>query len=173
MEAHLLRALEERGFLARVVSIDRLRDLEEEIEGRHRGGAFDEEFYQEDLTNFVFDLPASIPGARSLIVVSVRQPVVRFTFSWKGERVPVIVPPTYLHWEATDRQAEERLDRVLGAVGYRVAPMLVPKKLLAVRSGLAEYGRNNVTYIPGRGSFHRLVVFCSNMPCEDLSLIHI
>ena len=167
MEALLLRALEERGYVGRVVSIDRLRDLEDEIEGRHRGGAFDEGFYQDNLTNFVFDLPESIPGARSLIVVSVRQPVVRFTFSWKGERVPVVVPPTYLHWAATDRQVEDFLDRVLSAGGYRVATMLVPKKLLAVRSGLAEYGRNNITYVPGRGSFHRLVALCSNMPCED------
>jgi epoxyqueuosine reductase len=100
-------------------------------------------------------------------VVAVRQPQIRFTFTWKGKRIPVIVPPTYLHWQATDRRVEKMLAKVLEAESYRVAPALLPKKLLAVRSGLADYGRNNVTYVPGMGSFHRLAVFYSDLPCEE------
>ena len=40
------------------------------------------------------------------------------------------------------------------------------KSFLAVRSGLAAYGRNNVTYVTGLGSFHRLSAFYSDMPCD-------
>ena len=47
-----------------------------------------------------------------------------------------------------------------------MAPAEVPKKLLAVRSGLAAYGRNNITYVSGMGSFHRLVAFISDLPCN-------
>jgi epoxyqueuosine reductase len=32
---------------------------------------------------------------------------------------------------------------------------------------LAEYGRNNISYIPGLGSFHRLVAFYSDFPCVE------
>jgi epoxyqueuosine reductase len=41
----------------------------------------------------------------------------------------------------------------------------LPWKLLAVRSGLARYGKNNITYISGLGSFYRLVAFVSDLPC--------
>jgi len=36
-----------------------------------------------------------------------------------------------------------------------------------VRSGLAEYGRNNVCYVDGMGSFLTLVAYLSDVPCID------
>jgi len=39
-------------------------------------------------------------------------------------------------------------------------------KLLAVRSGLGSYGRNNICYIQDSGSFCRLVAFYTDYPCE-------
>jgi len=56
---------------------------------------------------------------------------------------------------------------ILEPSGYRVVLANLPKKLTAVRSGLAAYGKTNVTYIPGMGSFHRLVVLWSDLPCEQ------
>jgi epoxyqueuosine reductase len=35
-----------------------------------------------------------------------------------------------------------------------------------VRSGLASYGRNNITYVEGWGSYVRLTGFYSDLPCE-------
>jgi epoxyqueuosine reductase len=167
LKARLLRALEEREYSGRVVSVQHLDDLKEDIESKHCRGAFDEAFYHERLTGFVFEPSESLPQARSLIVVAVRQPQIRFTFTWQGSRIPAVVPPTYLHWRETDRQVEETLAGLLQPDGYQVVQALLPKKLLAVRSGLAEYGRNNITYVPGLGSFHRLVVFYSDLPCEE------
>jgi len=159
--------LEEQGCQARIVSIQHLRDLQEEIEGRHGQGLFDEEFYQERLAGFAFSPPDSLPGARSLIVVAVPQPQFRVIFTWKGKRVPLIVPPTYLYSRETDKQVEDLLAGILVPAEYHVARATVPKKLLAVRSGLGEYGKNNICYIPGMGSFHRLVAFYSDLPCQE------
>ena len=36
-----------------------------------------------------------------------------------------------------------------------------------MRSGLAEYGRNNITYVPGMGSFHRLTTLYSDFPADE------
>jgi epoxyqueuosine reductase len=47
-----------------------------------------------------------------------------------------------------------------------VKKVRLPEKLLAVRGGLAQYGKNNITYVNGSGSFHRPVVFVSDFPCE-------
>lgn len=47
MDAHLLSALEKNGYQWRIVSISHLDELHEEIEGPHRQGLYDEEFYFE------------------------------------------------------------------------------------------------------------------------------
>lgn len=167
MEKTLIHQLEERGYQGRIVSIRRLHDLQEAFEGSYRQGLLDEEFYQERLTGFVFRPPDDMPEARSLIVVAFRDPQVRFTFSWGGEHIPLIVPPTYLHWREKDKQVDRILTELLEPEGYRVVQAVVPKKLLAVRSGLAVYGKNNITYVAGLGSFHRLAAFCSDLPCEQ------
>jgi len=150
-----------------VVSAHRLHELQEGIETHHRQGLLDETLFRKYLSNFVFSLPDSLPEARSLIVVAVPDPQIRFTFTWNGKRIPLIVPPTYLHWQRTDQRAEDALVEILEPVSYRVAKATLPKKLLAVRSGLAAYGKNNITYVPGLGSFHRLVVFYSDLPCKQ------
>jgi len=166
MENALIRRLEALGYQASVVSIRRLHDLQEAIDGARTRGDLDIAFYQERLTRFVFSPPGDLPEARSLIVVAYRDPPVSFSFGREGESLSLVVPPTYLHWREKDRRVEGLLTELLEAHGYRVAPVTVPKKLLAVCSGLAEYGKNNVTYIEGMGSFYRLATFCSDLPRE-------
>ncbi len=159
--------LEERGYKGSIVSIQHLRDLQEEIEGHYRQGLFAEEFYQTWITSFTFSPPDSLPGARSLILVAFPQPQARVTFNWNGKPVSFIVPPTYLHGQETDKQVEDLLTEVLSPQRYQVARGTLPMKLLAVRSGLGVYGRNNICYVPGMGSFHRLVAFYSDFPCHE------
>jgi len=166
MSEELFSQLEERGYKGRVVAIQHLGDLQEEIEGRYKQGLFDEEFYQEWLTGFAFSPPDSLPEARSMIVVAVPQPQTRVTFTWDGEPVRFIIPPTYFEQE-TGNRVREFLARVLEPAGYRVAEAVLPKKLLAVRSGLAAYGKNNISYVPGMGSFFGLVAVYSDLPAQE------
>jgi len=167
MTAQLLDQLQEHGYAGRIVPIHHLRDLEEEIQARYEQGLVDPELYQIYLTGFAFHPPESLPDARSLIVVAVPQPQCRITFTWRGEPVPTIVPPTYLHGRETNAQAGDTLARLLEPAGYRTVKASLPVKLLAVRSGLAAYGKNNITYVPGLGSFHRLAAFYSDLPCTE------
>lgn len=163
----LLERLASQGFPARIVSIRHLADLRDAIEARHQEGSLDEEFYRERLTSFQFCPPDDLPGARSLIVLAYRDPLVRFTFRWKGQPVVVSVPPTYLHAVQKEKQIESLLAEELARTGHRLAPALLPEKLLSVRCGLAAYGRNNITFVEGMGSYQRPVVFYSDLPCED------
>jgi epoxyqueuosine reductase len=167
MAEELFSQLEERGYKGRIVSIQHLGDLQGEIEGHYRQGLFDEEFYQTWITRFAFSPPDSLPGARSLIVVAIPQPQVRVVFTWNAERRPLIIPPTYVGYEETNKQVEDLLAGILGPAGYRVAQATLPIKLLAVRSGLGAYGKNNICYVPGMGSFHQLAAFYSDLPCPE------
>ena len=43
----------------------------------------------------------------------------------------------------------------------------LPQKRIAARSGLADYGKNNICYVEGMGSLIELFCFISDMPCPD------
>jgi epoxyqueuosine reductase len=163
MSEELLSQLAEGGYQGRIVSIAHLGALQEELEGHYKQGRVDPELYRTYLAKFSFSPPEDLPATRSIIVVAVPQPQTRVTFTWDGEAVQYIIPPTYLERE-TESQAWELLTQVLEPPGYRVAKAILPKKLLAVRSGLAAYGKSNITYVPGMGSFHGLVVAFSDLP---------
>jgi epoxyqueuosine reductase len=158
--------LKRLGFHTRVVPVRHLAELGRAIEDQHGQGFFDEGFFQERLTGFGFGPPEALPHATSLIAVGYADPHVRFTFTWEGERIPVIVPATYLHFLERDKRTRETIEAVLTPEGYSVVEARVPKKLLAVRSGLARYGRNNITYCGEMGSYYRLAALFSDMPCE-------
>ncbi len=110
-----------------------------------------------------------IGDPRSLIAVAVPDRPVRFRFHFPQGMLAVRVPPTYIHEERGDRAVEERLREVLAPFGFTAARARGPEKAMLTRSDLGRYGRNNVTYVPGMGSYHRPVVLVSDLPCEEAS----
>lgn len=160
----LQERLQARGYKARIVSIAHVADLQEEIGTHRRKGLLDTSLYDEYLASFEFGCRDTFQGARSLIIVSIPQPMVRVVFVRGGASYPVIIPPTY--YTPADDQVLDLLVGCLGPQGYWFKSIRLPEKLLAVRSGLARYGKNNITYVEGMGSFHRPVVFVSDLPCR-------
>jgi epoxyqueuosine reductase len=163
----VLSGLEELGYRGGVLSVRNLTQLQADIEGPRRDGLVNEVIYEQYLSSFEWEPPASLARAKSIFVVSAPDPPVRITFTWHEKPIPVVVPPTYLHWRDVDRRVEQALGEVLEQSGHRVVLANLPKKLTAVRSGLAAYGKNNIAYVPGLGSFHRPVVLWSDIPCEE------
>jgi epoxyqueuosine reductase len=161
----LISALEQNGYRGKIVSVEHLGNLKNDIDTLHRQGLFDAEFVAEELSGFDFTLPDGIPRAKSLIIAAAPQPQVRVTFTLEDKELPCIIPPTYRY--ATDRKIENLLRTHLEPADFHVQMTMIPRKLLAVRSGLAQYGKNNITYIEGLGSFFRLVTFVSDLPCPE------
>jgi epoxyqueuosine reductase len=159
--------LRQRGYPARQVAVEHARELQAEFEERHEQGLFDEEFYQECLTGFSFAPPAELPGARSLIVAAIPRPQTQAIFNWRGQRQALIIPPTYTHYRETTQAWLDLVAGLLAPFGYHAARSGLPLKLLAVRSGLASYGRNNITYVPGLGSFLQLVAAYTDLECVE------
>jgi epoxyqueuosine reductase len=140
-----------------------LSEAQDELTQRYHEGLFDEEYYQERLTAFEFNPTAYLEGAQSVVIVAVPQPIVVVMFECQDAEVPVVIPPTYD--TRVNTVLKNHLDEIIGPEGYRCIPALLPLKLFAVRSGLVQYGRNNICYMPGKGSFYRLVAFISDLPC--------
>lgn len=133
MERELFSQLEERGYQGRIVSIKYLDDLRAGIEGHRERGFLDDELYQKWLTRFVFSPSNDLPGAKSLIVVAVPQPLYRILFTWEGQTRPFLIPPTYVGYNETKKRVGELLAQILGPQGYRVEKATLPEKLLAVQ----------------------------------------
>ena len=161
----LNESLVTQGYLAKIVSIERVEELKKEILNDHQRGLLDPDIYDGYLASFDFTCHRKFKDAQSLIIVSAPQPQIQVTFARKEKSYPVIIPPTYSF--GTDDDVENLLKAYLQPRGYRLKKVRLPEKLLAVRSGLAHYGKNNITYVKGTGSFHRPVVFISDVPCAQ------
>jgi len=155
-----------RGFQARIVSASHLPQLQKEIEYLRGHALLDSQFYRDRLAWFNFQVPEDLPKARSLIVVAVPRPQTRAIFVWNGRRRPLIIPPTYTADDGITKQVGDFLAGILGERGYASSGTALPLKLLAARSGLVQYGRNNICYVSGLGSFFQLVAVYSDLPCE-------
>ncbi|MGD1147996.1 MAG: 4Fe-4S double cluster binding domain-containing protein [Thermoanaerobaculaceae bacterium] len=156
-------------FVHSVVPATRRDDLRQEIEGAHEAGLLSDLIFRSYRRIFDCPLPDACAGARSLIVGALPHPQSRVAFTWRGSRFTVLVPPSYIrHWQLT-RQAEDTLNERLAPLGHWARFARVPQKALTVHSGLALYGRNNIVYVPGLGSFHMLVSYYSSLPCEEES----
>lgn len=156
-------ALKSRGYKGSIVSVERLKKIHEEISRLREGGLLDLEFYQERLSFLNFT--PSFPDAKIIILAASPQPQKLVSFSFGGRSYSFIVPPTYSH--ETDSTVEGILRNILEPEGCHILWASLPEKLLAVHSGLAEYGRNNIAYIPGMGSFFRLVAYFSDFPAQE------
>jgi len=157
--------LNARGYYARTVLVSHVDELKKEIALKYEMGFLDDTFFQERLTSFQWDPLTIMKEAESILLIAVPQPVIALIFHWQGVDHVVNIPPTYD--VSVNTALKDYLEDILRPEGYHLASLLLPLKLLIVRCGLAAYGRNNICYIKGKGSFFRLMAFITDLPCIE------
>ena len=117
------------------------------------------------------DSPGTDSDIRSIIIVaSPSSSSVKIIFTWQGDKIPLTLPAGYIDNTTAPEKIGNYLNKSLNPVGYYIkAKPGLPRKLLAVRSGLGLYGRNNLCYVDGMGSFLNLSPYLSNIPCTEES----
>ncbi len=126
-----LQHLEKNGCFGSVVSIDHLDELGQEIRSLHDDGLMHDDIYNYTGTERPYHtprVPTSLPGARSIIIVTTPQPMVRTTFNWQDRKVQLLVPPTYLDGLRVANGARRLLKEV-----ERLARMTQEKRAEATR----------------------------------------
>jgi epoxyqueuosine reductase len=161
-----LRRVEEQGWLGQIVPIVYLASLQEAIWDRYKEGLLDKKLYKELLSSFSITSKPYLDSASSIIIVAVPTPPMRILFHWSGKPFPVIVPPTYVSYTPRMESVRDILSEWLKIDGFQLARPHLPLKTLAVQSGLASYGRNNICFVPGMGSFLQLVGAITDLPCD-------
>ncbi|MHA1234764.1 MAG: 4Fe-4S double cluster binding domain-containing protein [Promethearchaeota archaeon] len=161
------KILDSKGYKGTIITAKRIPDLQNAVKKFYEEKLLDPEFYNEYKKYFEFEPETDFGEVKSLFMIAMPQPQCEIVFTWKNKEVPLKIPPTYLHGRALINQAKAFLTDLLKPSGYSVEFARLPQKTLAICAGLAEYGRNNITYIRGMGSFHRLFTFYSDFPYEQ------
>jgi epoxyqueuosine reductase len=154
MEGTLKRWAAERGYHVGWGLPSAIAAAREDVLSRRRSGELDAAFFQANLASFEsFETPWD--GPAMVVVVVMPRPAHTVAFTVGGRQVETLFPPTYVRYQPLFE--EVRLDlQEHGLPGARVERLKVPLKSLAARLGLVRYGRDNVTYAPGFGSYLQL-----------------
>ena len=163
----LLNSIEDMGWKGQIVSVDHLTELRTAITDRLEHGQIDMRLYHEQLSFFSFNPPSDLPEVRSIIIIAVPTPQMRIYLNRRGKRVQVIIPPTYVSYTRRTNKTLDALAAMLSPQGYHLSGTQLPLKTLAVGSGLAKYGRNNICYVEGMGSFLQLAGAFSDLRCDN------
>lgn len=152
------------GYKFRTVSISHLPEIQDTVGKLVRQGLIAKSLYEN--WHYYLKTNDNLPDAKTIIVVAMPEPLTRLKFKYQGHTFLADVAPNYF-FEVDELRAETILKGVLKGEGFKLAKAHLALKTLAVRSGLATYGKNNITYVDGMGSYHRLVGFYSDCPCEE------
>jgi epoxyqueuosine reductase len=146
----------------RTLPVERFKDLKNDMDSLRRKGRLSKNpTFLKYIQNRKFEVPKDFPEARSLIVLAVFTRGMTAGFHWKGTRREIFIPPQYVDdgitWEELEKTV--RAD-ILQNSGARLEKATgIHLKLAAVRSGLGRYGRNNLCYVEGMGSWLTLYAF--------------
>lgn len=142
----------------KTISTTHLKELYTELTTWQQKGLISKKFYQQNYGFFSFHPPDNLQKARSIVIIGIPQKIIPLEFSYKGKRYQTIIPPTY-QYAALRTRCNDILSTIIGKNAYHVDRAILPMKLLAVRSGLGKYGKNNLCYVDGMGSVTRLEAF--------------
>jgi epoxyqueuosine reductase len=154
----------------KTLSVDHLRELQEDIDKLKREGKLsNHKIYRGYLSDKKFEIPKNLPSARSLIVIAIFTKLMLVNFHANGRRHEVMIPPQYYSTGLTEEILQNTIfKRMITEPGYKIEKAKhVHLKLLAARSGLGRYGRNNLCYVEGMGSLLTLFAYFTDYQFED------
>lgn len=170
-----INKIESYGFKVKIVSIKHIKEIQADIEKINNQYKDVDTSIGKYLNEFDYNPIKKFAEAKSIIVIAVPQPMNRIYFTLGGKKRPVIMPPMYLLNSSIELEEKHKkigevtsiIENILSDKNLKVEKINLPCKLIASRSGLAEYGKNNICYINNESSFYWMGVYISDMPCEE------
>lgn len=156
-----------RGYRVSVGSVSLLEEVRNSLRKRREAGEIEAGFYRDNLDIFTYLEGVPLENPRSIILVAVPMPAFVLAFTVGDKRIETILPPTYVRYRKTFAEVRDNLAATLLGSGFRVELLNAPLKALGNRLGLISYGRNNVGYIDGLGSYFQLIGLVSDLPYEE------
>jgi len=124
-------------------------------------------FFRSDL-HFQYDVNKIIPNSKSIIIISIPERIAKIICHIEDQQYEILIPTGYVDDSVTEYMVKRRLmDEIIQDHSKRIEWIYLPLKTIAVRSGLAKYGKNNIAYVDKYGSNHRLKGYVTNMELND------
>jgi epoxyqueuosine reductase len=159
------------NYAFRTAAVGHLRELGDDFARAVAGpGASDHSAFRGYLSELSVDPPATLRPMRSLIVLAIRTKPGAVVFHHQGVAHRLMLPNGYFECGASQEQIRSAVRaQIVGSPDYIIArpERPLPVKLLAARSGLGAYGRNNLIYIPSMGSLVMLAAFYTDRVFSD------
>ncbi|MGB5912560.1 MAG: 4Fe-4S double cluster binding domain-containing protein [Promethearchaeia archaeon] len=154
----------------KTVSIDHIKELQEDIDKlRIAGKLSDNEIYRGYIDTRGFEIPVNLPNAKSMIILAIFTKLALVDFHLEGRKYEIMIPPAYYDDGLTNEILEKLIQRkIIKEPGYKIElTRNLHLKLLAVRSGLGKYGRNNICYVDEMGSMLNLYACYTDFQFEE------
>jgi len=154
----------------RTVSVVHLKKLQEDIDKlRYSGKLSDNKVYRSYIDTKKFEIPDNIPNAKSIIIIAVFGKLGLVNFNLDGKKHEAMVPPNYYDDGLEIEDLENViLKKIIIEPGYKIEyTRKLHLKLLAVRSGLGKYGRNNICYVDEWGSSISLYAYYTDFDFKE------
>ena len=154
----------------KTVSVDHLNEMQEDIDKLRREGKLsDNETYRSYIDSKIFEIPDTLPNAKSIIIIAIFSKPALVNFQLDGKKYEVIIPPNYYDDGTTFEDFENLiLKDIIKEPGYKIEyTNNLHVKLLAVRSGLGKYGRNNICHVDDWGSMINLFAYFTDFHFEE------
>ncbi|MFX0139089.1 MAG: 4Fe-4S double cluster binding domain-containing protein [Candidatus Hodarchaeota archaeon] len=160
----------------RTISVNHLVQLQEDIDKLRREGKLsNNEVYRSYIDSKKFEIPKNFPNAKSIIILAIYSKLALVNFHLNGKKHEIMIPPNYYDDGTTFEDFENLiLKEIIKVPGYKVEyTNRLHLKLLAVRSGLGKYGRNNICYIDEWGSMINLYAYFTDFQFKEDNWIEI
>lgn len=159
MVGQLQRWADERGYAVAWGPATAAAEAHAEILARRDRGEIDAGFFAAELATLASTTAPRPAGTLVMVAVPVPAHLVRFRLD--GSSLAAVLPPTYVRYRPRFEEVRQDLARN-GLPGAGVEHFGWPLKGAAARLGLVRYGRNNIAYAPGLGSYIQLCAFLTD-----------
>lgn len=156
------------GYVGKFASLDHLASLMVDIESLVEAGKIPVKISR-DYLQYDYSIPEDFS---SVLITACKIPNSRIEVECDAGIMDMILPTVYRPTkEAAD--FDVHMEHYFKAHDIQFKKVHLPLKLLAARTGLGHYGRNNISYVGDFGSYHKLTAFYTSVavastPWQDI-----
>ena len=123
-------------FKFKIISAEHIPEIKQEIKQLYIEEKITKTIYNYISKYFQFNIPKKVLNKRYIIIVAIPQKTSIVTLKINAKKFDLIIPPTYIY-----KKNQEKIHKIFLKIfknGKKINYANLPKKLIAVRSGLAK-----------------------------------
>ncbi len=172
---NIIEQIHNHGLRAKLITVSHFENIKQEYEEVQNNNPFVTKYLGNYFEEFNYEPSSIMTNPQSLLIVAVPDTITRMYFNLNGRKHTVLMPPMYLFNSSVKNEKNKKkimeinnlLEKILSPYSLESHKINLPAKLLAVKSGLGVYGKNNICYVEGLGSFMWLGVYLTDIPCDN------